>query len=1206
MGTPPSPSNPPLPLAATLSLDEARSALEAGDATTALAHIDRALSLTQVGSRLSARRVLADRATERLGSGAAQEPDPWPVGAAVEDRWEVFGQVRGGMGSVYFVRDRELGGMELAVKGLQVRDHATPAERSRLEGLFHRETQVWLDLGAHPNLVSGYYTLPVRGVLRFFMEYVPGSTLEARVRASPEGLAVETALDLALQVAHGVEFLHARGVVHRDLKPGNCLVADGDSVRLTDFGLGKLAAEADRELLAGAGTPWYMAPEQWRSLGDAGEPADVYALGVLLHELLTGAPVFDGSPRVLSRYTATIPPAVKKVLAAREPSRELLLWLLHATVTPLGVRCWRPSLDPDLEALVLACLAKVPEARPRARAVRQALEACWSRHLRRPFPRPLRGALEPTEGGENNRAVSYAVMARLERSREVLDAWLLAHPRALRPWFNRRVLALATGEESPQTVALAFARELVPAHAQAVRDDPSLQRAQGLLRVYAPWPRPDAGALAASPDGEHLALAVGDVVHLLRAADGTVARTFTGHQATVCALAFSADGRRLLTGSHDRTARVWETSTARCVARLGGHRGGVVSVALGADGQTALTGSHDRTARLWDAPRGRKLAVLRGHRAAVTAVALGPDTLATYDGTLRRWLPDGTSLDPPLGELPGLRYLAWTAGGWLWACARGVGHSVEGWVTQEPLEAAVGLPDGAVAVLHGDGRVARFSLRGASGWADRALGRAVEALAVLETPAGPWVFGRDAEAVLAWPAGAGTPSLTLLFEPPSSVTSRLSREHARGVLCERLTAGDVSAYGALDALRVQVPDWRREEALVASLQRAGGALGAPAGVRDAWVQRTAGAPRPVQALRPWSERQSTLALGHAGAVGLWEWYPGGEVTPWELPLPERSALVAWHPDGRHLLASTTGGSLVYCRVGAHRLLRVWTQPVPRVTALALSGDGSRAVTGHEDGAARVWSLAEGSLVRVLRAHEGDVGAVALSHDGGLLAFGGWDGVVQLRDLARPDEERSLVHDAGGLSGLAFTQDDRGLAGAGEAGLRVWSLVTLTERVRASGSLVTALAVSPDGSLVACGGYDDAVRLWALRDGAAVCALEGHRYGVAALAWAPSGAHLVTAGADQSLRVWSVDRSHRFAEEVLPEALAALAALSGPDALAELWAEARRCTRGRALPEALGRDLERLREAIAALVEAPPWGVVDGLVPLGRAAPTGAR
>lgn len=206
-------STDPTALATTVALQEGALALDSGDATTALEHIERALALDP-GSPAAARlRALA------LARLACATPDPsptppppteapWAPGELVEGRWEVFGSAQGGMGRVYFVRDQEWGALELAVKSLVPRAGAGAAEVARAEGLFRREARVWLDLGAHPHIVSGFYTVTVRGALRFFMEYVPGTNLDAVARRAGGRLAPADAVDLAIQLASGVEHLH--------------------------------------------------------------------------------------------------------------------------------------------------------------------------------------------------------------------------------------------------------------------------------------------------------------------------------------------------------------------------------------------------------------------------------------------------------------------------------------------------------------------------------------------------------------------------------------------------------------------------------------------------------------------------------------------------------------------------------------------------------------------------------------------------------------------------------------------------------------------------------------------------------------------------------------------------------------------------------------------------------------------------------------
>ena len=181
--------------------------------------------------------------------------------ATGEIRWEVFGTAQGGMGKVYFVYDREWR-VDLAVKSFIppsdamirqkieiARHHKLPLPNKseiveNLSRSFLRESRAWLDLSGHPNVCSGYYTLPLGGTNRFFIEYVEGGSLSAVLsdifdpakELSPvERLA--DVLDYAIQFANGMAYVHARAILHRDIKPDNCLVAMDGTLKITDFGL---------------------------------------------------------------------------------------------------------------------------------------------------------------------------------------------------------------------------------------------------------------------------------------------------------------------------------------------------------------------------------------------------------------------------------------------------------------------------------------------------------------------------------------------------------------------------------------------------------------------------------------------------------------------------------------------------------------------------------------------------------------------------------------------------------------------------------------------------------------------------------------------------------------------------------------------------------------------------------------------------------
>jgi hypothetical protein len=150
------------------------------------------------------------------------------------------------------------------------------------------------------------------------------------------------------------------------------------------------------------------------------------------------------------------------------------------------------------------------------------------------------------------------------------------------------------------------------------------------------------GTVAFSPDGTRVLTGSWDnTARLWDAATGTAVATLAGHTGFVAAVAFSPDGTRVLTGSEDNTARLWDAATGTAVATLAGHTASVRAVAFSPDGTRVLTGSEDKTARLWDAATGRAVATLAGHMERVWAVAFSPDgtrvLTGSLDNTARLW-----------------------------------------------------------------------------------------------------------------------------------------------------------------------------------------------------------------------------------------------------------------------------------------------------------------------------------------------------------------------------------------------------------------------------------------------------------------------------------------------------------------------------------------------------------------------------------------
>jgi serine/threonine protein kinase len=293
------------------------------------------------------------RQWERCRALWAPPEETRPRGGALQpptaphlEGFEILGVLgQGGMGIVYKARQTPLARL-VALKMIRAGAYAKPQELSR----FRREAEVTARL-QHPNIVQIYEVGEHEGCPYVVLEYVEGGNLAQQLDGTP--LPERRAAEVMLTLARAVQHAHERGILHRDLKPGNVLVAADGTLKITDFGLAKRLDADLGETRTGAvlGSPSYMAPEQAEGrVHDLGPATDIYSLGAMLYQLLTGRPPFRA----------------RTTLETLEQVR---------TQDPLPPTALQPCLPRDLETICLKCLEKNPRHRyPSAQALAQDLQ----------------------------------------------------------------------------------------------------------------------------------------------------------------------------------------------------------------------------------------------------------------------------------------------------------------------------------------------------------------------------------------------------------------------------------------------------------------------------------------------------------------------------------------------------------------------------------------------------------------------------------------------------------------------------------------------------------------------------------------------------------------------------------------------------------------------------------------------------------------
>ena len=1088
----------------------------------------------------------------------------------------------GGCGVVYMAEQAEPVRRRVALKVIKL-----GMDTKQVVARFEAERQA-LALMDHPNIAKVFDAGATdTGRSYFVMELVRG--IKITDYCDQNNLSTTERLDLFVQVCQAVQHAHQKGIIHRDIKPSNILVTQHDSVavpKVIDFGIAKATTDqqlTDKTLFTAfeqfIGTPAYMSPEQAQMSGlDIDTRTDIYSLGVLLYELLTGKTPFDAKELIAAGLDE-----MRRTIREKEPIRpstRLSTMLAGELTTTAKHRGSDPPelihlLRGDLDWIVMRCLEK---DRSRRYETSNGLALDIKRHLNHEpvSARPPNNLYRLQKAIRRHKtafatatsmvvvliiavivSTSQAIRARRAEREQIRLGWQAQTAnRDLRDTVSSLELQRAenffrNGDAGTAVAHLAATLRRDPSNRiAATRLVSALAHRNWALRLPVTMRHADhVETVSLSPDGRHVLSASRDQTAKIWDPSTGQSLAVLQHTGLVFCAHYNASGTRIITASADTTARIWDSITGESSTPPLQHEDKVYWAEFSTDDRWIVTASADKTARIWDATTGALKHELRERFSHLVRAQFSPDNKRVVTGgshgLIRIWDADsGEMLFRIEDRASPLTVLEFSPDGrrLVVVCQDGIARlwnietrtEIKLSSATEPMKCAVFSPD--------SGSLLMGSLHGTTRYWDVNTGLTIGALPAHEGSVISAEFGLDGRKIVTLTKGHSAQvwdaRTQLLFCPPirapeDFTAAKLSPDGEWLVTAGQ--DGSVHVWNLQPRRFAGLETHFQSEVSSISFSSDGKSLVASsldgtARILDSRTSETISRLQHPAALdlaefSPDGNRIFTAATN--GLVQLWDWRKGVSLAG---PFPcTRLVFARFNPKGDRLVTGAVDGT---ARVWDAQTWQPITPALGNYSVLIFmprfSPDGRFIVTAGTGHGAYLWDATTGEPVLPPLPHPNDLRWADFSADGKKLATTSrsetafiWD--LRTGQLALPPLQHTRV-----VESAQFSPDGRRIITASpDHTVQIWDTSTgsaLTPSLKHDHALAAA-CFSRDGELAMSGCWNGSVRAWDSKTGQPLTEpLETEGLIWRFVAFDPTGQCIAAGGKDGILRVWPIPSS----------------------------------------------------------------------------------